>query len=84
MFKANLETCADVKSVTDALEKTMKFEQDFLSQPDWQQKIQQNILDHSHDITGFQQQMLDAWDAGKFYQAGQLAGLIDAYMFGKL
>jgi len=51
------------------------------AQDNWKEIVKKNYNDNKHSITGFNEQMMKAWEGGMYYQAGQLAGLIAAIEF---
>merc|ERR1719215_2099597 len=53
----------------------------FMAQDDWESVMEQNYLDNAHEIDGYGAQSYSAWKAGKAYDAGNLGGHIDTYLF---
>lgn len=54
----------------------------FTDQNGWGDKLETNYLAEKHSIDGFYLQSRNAWLAGgKYYESGNLAGLIDTYLF---
>ena len=62
--------------VQDAFTKASKYMSKFMAQDNWVQIVNNNISANQHSIDGFTQQMLDAWKAGKYYEAGMSSGLV--------
>ena len=40
-----------------------------------------NYVNSQHDIDGYMLQSYTAWKGGKYYEAGNLGGLIDTYLY---
>jgi len=45
--------------------------------------LEDNYLADSHSIDGYLTQAKQAWEAGKYYEAGNLVGLVNTYIWKK-
>ena len=70
------------KSVHDAFTTATEFYTKFFAQENWKDIISKNIADNQAAIGGFTAQMVHAWNIGKYYESGKLAGLITQIEFG--
>lgn len=43
--------------------------------------MQKNYKDNQHWIEGYWAQMENAWSIGKYYEAGNVGGVVDTYLF---
>ena len=53
----------------------------FYALENWEDVMAQNVLENEHYIQGFLTQAYNAWEQGKYYDSGNLAGLTDTYVY---
>ena len=81
MWEDDLTACNDNEKVMAGVKAMSDAADAFMAMDDWEKTFEQNYLDNKLYIDGYSQQMFAAWDQGKYYDAGNLMGLVDTYLF---
>jgi hypothetical protein len=65
----------------DALDAMEEWSTPFMAQDNWLDVMKINYLSDEHAIEGYWLQAYNAWYDDKYYESGNLGGLIDTYLF---
>ena len=80
-WDAALDSCSDDADVQDALDDLLAFWDSVTAAGDWEDTMNANYVTYGHTIDGYGVQMIDSWFKDLYFGAGQLFGLISAFLF---
>lgn len=78
-LEADWMACSE--NFQSTFEQVDQFYKDFMAQENYEDLIMANMKQYAHEIDGYAAQMIAAWEIGKYYEAGKLAGVVDSYIF---
>ena len=81
MWEDDLTACNDNEKVMAGVKAMSDAAEAFMAMDDWEDTMKQNYTDNQRYIDGYSQQLFAAWDQGKYYDSGNLGGLIDTYIY---
>ena len=80
-FEADVDACKDNKKIVDVLTQVGKISEDFYAQENWRDVLKKNMDDNKDLINAQNLQMVQAWEAGFYYEAGKFGGMQDQIIF---
>ena len=81
LLREDLKACQDNKKVMAAVEAFDETLAAFFALDNWEDVMAQNIQENEHYVQGFLTQAYNAWEQGKYYDSGNLAGLTNTYVY---
>ena len=81
LFNEDIKDCKDDADVVAAMKVMEDINTKFFAQKDWKDVLERNIKDNEYLMEAYGEMMTKAWDQGKYYESGKIAGLIDILLY---